>query len=157
MFAYVRKSPTRALASYEPTYQRYYYPWFSELERWAEELWEAWRPTEITGLMPRTDILESKKGWTVKVELPGIKKEDIYVGLEGNYLVVKAEKKAEKETKDKTYYSCERSYGQYYRRISLPYPVYTDQLTASYENGVLEIYLPWTEKAEARQYEVKVK
>lgn len=156
MFAYVRKSPTRSLTSYEPTYPRYY-PWFGDLERWVEELWEAWRPTELTGLWPRTDILEGKKGWTVKMELPGVMKEDIYVGLEGYYLVVKAEKKAEKETKDKTYYSSERYYGQYYRRISLPYPVYTEQLTATYKDGVLEIYLPWTEKAETRHTEVKVK
>ena len=91
------------------------------------------------------------------MELPGISKEDIYITFEGDYLVIKAEKKEAKTAKDTRYYSCERYYGQYYRRFSLPYPVDTGKCSATYENGILEVRCPKTETTETRQIEVKVK
>jgi len=155
MVAIVRRSPSRALTLIEPVFRPS--RWFDELERIAEEMWESWRPIQITGLTPRTDIYEGKTGLTVKMELPGIKKEDISISLEGDQLMVKAEKKEEKVTEESTYYSCERYFGQYSRRISLPSPVNADQISATFKNGVLEIKLPKTEKTETKKIEVKVK
>jgi HSP20 family protein len=105
---------------------------------------------------PRLDVFEKDGSLVVKAELPGIKREDIRVTLEGNDLTIRGERKEEHEVKEEAYYRAERSYGSFYRRLSLPFETTAEQITASYSDGVLEITVPRPaeEKPKARQIAV---
>ena len=78
----------------------------------------------------------------VRAELPGLKEEDIDVSVEGDTLTIKGERKAESEVKEEDYYCCERSYGSFFRSMTLPSTVDATKIEASYEDGVLEVSLP---------------
>jgi HSP20 family protein len=100
------------------------------------------------------DMYEEKGKLVVKTELPGIKSEDLDVKLEGDTLSIKAEKKEEVK-EDKTHHTRERYYGSYFRSVKLPYPVKEDKVSATLEEGVLEVKLPKAEEVEAKKIEVK--
>ena len=91
---------------------------------------------------PSVDVYEKDGNLVVKAELPGMKKEDIEVALDQGDLVIRGERKAESEVKEENYYRVERAYGSFYRRIPLPFEVKPDQITASYNDGVLEVRIP---------------
>jgi HSP20 family protein len=129
---------------------------FDEL---ARDLWYSWpfRTTFEGMLSPRIDMFEEKDELVIKGELPSLKKEDFDITLDGDMLSIKAEKKEEKVSEDARYYSCERSFGQFVRSVSLPFPVNFDKISSTYVNGVLEIRLPKAEEAKAKHIEVHVK
>jgi HSP20 family protein len=130
-----------------------------ELDRMTEELWEGWRPmvTLSTGFTPRMDMYEEKDELVIRTELPGVRKEDLDISIKGDVLSLKAETKQEDVTKERGYYLCERSFGQYSRSVSLPFAVDTSKASATFENGLLEIRLSKAEEAKPKQIEVKVK
>jgi len=106
---------------------------------------------------PDIDVIEEKERFLVKADLPGFKKEELEIKVEGMYLTLKGERKQEMETKEKNYYACERSYGSFTRVIELPSEVKSDQVMAAYKDGVLEIQLPKTESAKAKEIKVEIK
>jgi HSP20 family protein len=93
--------------------------------------------------MIKMDVKEGDKDYTVHAELPGVKKEDIHVTIEGNTLAISAEAKKTSEQKegDKVLRS-ERYYGQIYRSLSLGQEVDEANAHAKFDNGVLELTLP---------------
>lgn len=105
---------------------------------------------------PKIDIIEEKDHFLVKADIPGMKKEDFEVKVEGKLLTLKGERKEEKETKEKNYYASERTYGAFARMMELPTEVKADQIKATYKDGVLEIDLPKTESAKTKQVKVEV-
>lgn len=111
----------------------------------------------MRGFEPEIDLSEDKDNFVVKADLPGIKKEELDIKVEGRVLTVKGERKEEKETKEKSYFSSERFYGAFTRMIELPAEVKADQVKASYKDGVLEIMLPKAEGAKAKHITVEVK
>jgi len=104
---------------------------------------------------PDVDIKETETDITVKADLPGLKKEDIEVSVDNDMLVIKGERKFEKEEKDKNYVRVERSYGSFYRSFTIGVPVKEDEIKASYKNGVLEVLVPKAEVKKAKKVEVK--
>src|SRR3989338_3293964 len=106
---------------------------------------------------PEVDLVEEKDTFIVKTDLPGIKKEELDVKVEGRLPTLKGERKEEKETKEKNYYASERFYGAFIRMIELQTEVKADQIKATYKDGVLEMTLPKTEGAKAKQITVEVK
>ena len=106
---------------------------------------------------PEMDVLEEKDHFIVKADLPGIKKEELGIKVEGRLLTLKGERKDEKETKEKNYYASERFYGSFTRTIELPTEIKADQVKATYKDGVLEITLPKTESARVKQINVEIK
>ncbi len=84
-------------------------------------------------------------------ELPGLRKEDVKVHIDGDTLVVKGERKQEKEEKRGGYYHSERSYGKYYRSIPLPEGTKADQTAAQFNKGVLEVTVPIPDVKAKRQ------
>lgn len=91
----------------------------------------------------RADIRDTGDAYELEADLPGVKKEDIQVELDNNYLTVSAERHVEKDEKDKkgNYVRRERSYGSYSRSFDVT-GVQTDQITAEYTDGVLKLRLP---------------
>jgi HSP20 family protein len=126
-----------------------------EIETLAGEMWDAWRPfTFDHSLVPYTDMYEEKDQLVMKTELPGVDKEDLNISLAGDRLTIKAEKR-EEVREDATHHTRERYYGQYFRSVTLPYPVKEDKIAATFENGVLELRLPKAEEVKAKKIEVK--
>jgi HSP20 family protein len=91
----------------------------------------------------KVDVKEDDKSYTVRADIPGVKKEDIQVDVEGNMISLRAEAKQEKEEKqgEKVIYS-ERSYGMVSRSFSLPAEVDAKGAKAEYKDGVLSLMLP---------------
>ena len=105
---------------------------------------------------PVVDVFEEKDDIVVKAELPGMDKDNIEVNLTDHTLTIRGEKKKEEEVKEENYYRAERSYGSFLRTIDLPAEVRGDKVTASFKNGVLEVRMPKTEQANAKEVKVKV-
>ena len=135
----------------------FYRPWglLDEIEAFTKEMWDAWTPFPLgDSLVPLTDIHEDKGQLVVKTELPGIDKKDLDISLEGDRLTIKAEKKEEVK-EEATHHIRERHYGRYVRSVTLPYPVKEDNISATFDNGVLELRLPKAEEVKAKKIEVK--
>lgn len=88
------------------------------------------------------EVEEMDNEIVVRVEVPGMEKEDISITIEGKTLYLSGEKRYERETGDSTYHVMERAYGAFQRSIPLPRNVDADGSKASYKNGVLSIRLP---------------
>jgi len=110
----------------------------------------------LSAWIPAVDIAEHDNEYVVKLELPGVNKEDVKITLESNILTIQGDKKQEKETKKENYHRVERSYGAFQRSFTLPTTVKSDKIDAVYKEGVLTISLPKAEEAKPKQIEVKV-
>jgi HSP20 family protein len=110
----------------------------------------------LTAWSPAVDIAEHDDQYVVKMELPGVSKEEVKITLESNILTIRGEKKQEKETKKENYHRVERSYGSFQRSFTLPTTVKNDKIDASFKDGILDIKLPKAEEAKPKQIEVKV-
>jgi HSP20 family protein len=100
------------------------------------------------GYLPALDIAEEKDRIIVKADLPGLKKEEIDIAVDGSILTIRGERRSEKEDKEKNYHRVERVYGSFQRSVDLGTNVVAEEkIKASYKDGVLEVVLP---KAEAR-------
>lgn len=104
---------------------------------------------------PLVDIEEDKDAFTVTAELPGMKKDDINISIDDNTLVISGKRESKKEEKEKTYHRVERSYGSFYRAISLPRDIDENRIKAAFNEGVLEISLPKSDKSKTKQIEIK--
>jgi len=105
---------------------------------------------------PALDIQETEKEYTVKVDLPEVKKEDIKVELLDGALTIQGERRQEKEEKGKKFHRVERQYGQFVRRFALPGEVEVAKIEAQFKDGVLTVTLPKTAAATSKPVEVKV-
>ena len=135
----------------------FYRPWslLEEIDTLARDMWDAWRPFTLDrSLVPHTDIYEEKDELVMKTELPGIERKDLDITLEGDRLTVKAEKK-EEVREEATHHARERYYGQYFRSVTLPYSVKEGSISATFDNGVLELRLPKAGEVKAKKIEVK--
>lgn len=110
---------------------------------------------------PSVEVKQTEKEYKVKVQLPGVKKEDIEVTLDNDFMTVTAEIEEEKEEqqekeKNEKYHTCEFRYGKYKRTISFDHPIKQDESKAEYKNGVLKIVVPkqQVEEAKAKRLEI---
>lgn len=100
------------------------------------------------------EVEETGQEVVVRVELPGMEKEDCRVTIEGNTLFLSGEKHSESEAGDSTYHIMERAYGSFQRTISLPGSVDGDKAVASYRNGVLTVRMPKVSGESAKSIKV---
>lgn len=108
-------------------------------------------------VLPAVDIVDEKDQIKVKAELPGMKKEDVEITVDHETLMIKGEKKTEKEMKEKDYIRSERYYGSFIRTFTLPAVVDSTKVNASYKDGILEIVLPKKEGAKPKLTKVDIK
>ena len=117
---------------------------FSRLLRspWGEGL-------ETGQWAPAMDVAESKDGYTVTVEVPGAKKEDISVESHDNVITIRGEKRDEREEEDEHRHYVERRYGSFSRSFRLP-PDASQDIRASFRDGVLTVEVPKQEEKKPR-------
>jgi HSP20 family protein len=145
--------PFMDLARWDRDMERMMGDFFGRRPRWPER-WFRTEGMELTA--PVVDLYEEKDDIVVKAELPGIEKNNIEVNLADHTLTIKGEKKKEEEIKEQNYYRAERSYGSFVRTLELPKDVHTDKVKATFKDGILEVRLPKTEEAKAKEVKVKV-
>jgi HSP20 family protein len=118
----------------------------------------AWRSaSSFTFSVPAIDMSEDDNAYKLTAELPGLDAKDVDVSVSGNTLVLKGEKRQEKEEKDKNYYFSERAYGSFQRAFELPASVDRDQISADVAKGVLTVTLPKTPDAQKQQKKIEIK
>jgi HSP20 family protein len=110
----------------------------------------------LSGWTPALDLYEDKDNLFVKVELPGMKREDIEVSLHEGSLSISGERRSEEKHEDADVYRAERFFGRFQRTVTLPTPVAADKVKAQYKDGILTITLPKTEEAKPKHIDVNV-
>jgi HSP20 family protein len=149
-------------------YQRYPQPDFSTaLDRLANMRDEMDRVFESTfgsnfrslGTLsrwtPPVDVYQDKDQFTVVAELPGMKKEELEISLNGDTLTISGERKAQEKEGDQGFRT-ERFFGRFQRSLTLPSVVDAEKVKATYKDGILEVVLPKAEEAKPKQIEVSL-
>jgi len=97
----------------------------------------------MNGLMlPKVDIAEASKEYTITVEVPGVEEKDIDLTIADGTLTIRGEKRHEQEDHDRQYHRVERSYGVFQRMISLPSDSNEEAIEAKFKNGILTLTVP---------------
>jgi HSP20 family protein len=126
-------------------------------ERWGMLPLGVEETLPLTTWTPICDIYETEKEIVVKLEIPGIKKEDVKVSLENNLLTIHGERKFEEEVKKENFHRVERNYGEFLRSFTLPATVDATKILAESKDGLLTVTLPKREEAKPKMIEVKIK
>jgi HSP20 family protein len=100
------------------------------------------------------DLYETENDCVLTAALPGVRPEDVDVSVEGDFLTIKADTKAENVKEKGGYHLRELRHGSFYRRVQLPVAVQVDQAEARFENGILTLRLP--KAAEARERKIQI-
>ena len=146
--ALVRWEPVREITSFQSEMNRLFNTFFdtpttgngSGVRRW----------------IPAMDLVEAEDHFVLKADLPGVAEDDVNIEVEENVLTVSGERKAEHEDKRDGYVRVERSYGSFRRSLTLPKGVDADAVSASFDNGVLEIRIPKPEERKPRRVAIQV-
>ncbi len=153
-----RWKPHRGLTPWRPLRE------LDELQRYLEDVLgrqfmpKAWQPIlkEIEW-PPPIEAYEKGNKFIIKAEIPGMRGQDIDVSITDDTLTIKGKRELPKDAKQEDYYCCERPYGTFVRPIPLPPNVDTKDVEAVYDDGILEITLPKTQKIKATKVSVKAK
>jgi HSP20 family protein len=105
---------------------------------------------------PRIDVLERDNRLVTRVDLPGMKKEDVTVQVTDGHLELSGERKQEKEEKTDNFFRSEREYGRFYRAVPLPKGVKLEDVKATFADGVLEVSVPLPAKPEVAARKVEI-
>lgn len=129
-----------------------------EMERLFQEM-GAGSPLPAGFVSPKVDVAETEAGLEIHAELPGVKAEEISLDLTEGVLTLKAERAEEKkqEDKDKRWHLVERSSGTFIRRFALPFAAKEEEITASFENGVLKVTIPRAAPEPKPQRRIEIK
>lgn len=109
-------------------------------------------------LRPAVEVMQCKDNYKVKVQLPGVKKEDIEIELDNDYMTICAQINEEKKENDNLkYHTTEFRYGKYQRTIAFDQPIKADEANAVYKDGILTIKIPKQniETKEPKKLEIK--
>ena len=128
-------------------------------EGWPSFRWPTLRPrpaAEDNTWFPEIDVFEKENRLVTKIDLPGMKKEDVKVEVTDGHLAISGERKSEAEEKKEDFYRSERQYGSFYRAVPLPEGVKLEDIKATFSDGVLEVSIPLPAKAEAKMRRVEI-
>lgn len=125
------------------------------------EMFRSFAPTfdrhwPCTSWTPPCDIYETEKEIVLRMELPEMRKEDLFVTLENNVLTLRGERKFEEKVNRENYHRIERKYGEFLRIFTMPAFVEGSKVVAEFKEGMLTVTLPKNKEALPRQIEVKV-
>lgn len=109
------------------------------------------------GWSPHLDVSETDDALEIVADLPGLEKKDINISLEDDLLIIKGERKEEKEEKGKRFHSIERRSGSFYRALRLPVEVENDKIEATFKDGVLTVILPKPRESRRKAAQIAIK
>ena len=123
--------------------------WSNELDKMFDSLTK----TEES-FAPVCEITDEEKFFSISLDIPGLKKDDITIEMKENQLVVSGERRPETKTEKTQVLRSERRYGKFSRVFTLPANINADGIQARFEHGVLDIALPKEEKAQSRKISI---
>ncbi len=145
----VRWNPTRTMSL------------FNEFERMFDEAFNMMNLPQMRTLPQMwqlaLDVAETDDGFIVKASVPGVNPDDLEITLENNLLTIKGELKEDQEINQEQYHLRERRYGTFSRSITLPVAVNSEEIEATYENGVLRVFVPKAEEVKPKRISIKAK
>jgi len=106
--------------------------------------------------VPPVDIYEDEHKLVLKIEIPGMRQEDLDVHMENNTLTVKGERSFQSEGKEENFHRVERRYGSFYRAFTVPSTIDSNSVKAEYDAGVLRLELQKKPESKPRQIKVNV-
>jgi HSP20 family protein len=112
--------------------------------------------TTEMGWYPEIDVFEKNNRLVTRIDLPGMKKEDVKVEVTDGQLAISGERKDEAEETREDFYRCEREYGSFYRSVPLPEGAKIDDVKATFTDGVLEVSVPLSARPEATVRKVEI-
>lgn len=104
-----------------------------------------------SGVFPPVNVFENGEAYRIRAEIPGVDKETLDVSVKGDELTLRGERRIEAAEAAASYHRRERSGGQFRRTVTLPRPVDSENIRASYRNGVLEVELPFVPESKPRK------
>lgn len=110
----------------------------------------------MAGWSPALDLYEDKDNLVARIELPGMKREEIEVSLHDGMLSISGERRVEEKQEKSEVYRAERFFGRFQRTVSLPTLVAADKVKAQYKDGILTVTLPKAEEAKPKHIDVHV-
>lgn len=149
----IRWSPMKELEEMRRDMERLFEEFFEPL-RHRRRWWG--RPTEEGVIVPNIELYDRKNELILRVEIPGVDKQDIDLTITENNLTIKGELKKAEEVKEEDYYVAEIRYGTFSRTVPLPIEVDSEKAKATYKDGILEIVLPKKEEAKPKEIKVEV-
>jgi HSP20 family protein len=125
----------------------------NQFNRLVDQVWsgrqESW--------MPAVDVFDRKDAVVLKAELAGMDPGDIQIEVDDNVLTLKGERTFEDKVEDERYYRVERRYGSFQRSLALPQGCKADEITATYEDGILTVTVPKADEVKPKRIEVHAK
>jgi HSP20 family protein len=110
----------------------------------------------VADWMPTVDISETDAGYLIKAEIPEVKKEDVKVNIQDGMLTISGERHQEKEEKSQKFHRIERSYGSFSRSFRMPDDADESTVNAEFKDGMLNVTLPKSKKAETQSVSVSI-
>jgi len=125
----------------------------SDVDRFFEDLgtMRTGGSQSMTMWSPRAEMFDRNGRTVVRIELPGLERDDVKVSVWNDRLIIEGERRDEDDQQRRDYYQTEWSYGRFYREISLPEQVDPSEVMANFKNGVLEIELPQSQVTRQRR------
>ena len=111
----------------------------------------------VSSFAPDVNTREGEYAYHIDIDLPGIEKDDIHIGIDNKVLSISGERKTREETKEEDYYKVESSFGKFERKFSLPDDVDAENIHAESSNGVLEITIPKLAAQEDQVRKIEIK
>lgn len=111
----------------------------------------------VSSFVPDVNTREGDFAYHIDVDLPGIEKDNIQIGIDNGVLTISGERKTKDETKEEDYYKVESSFGKFERKFSLPEDVDVENIHAESSNGVLEITVPKLANQEEQVRKIEIK
>jgi len=152
-----------AIIKYDPTEERSLWrPWgldknirqmFDQFLDFPKD-WEF--PMKGGELFPMVDISETPQEYSIRAEIPGMKKEDTKISIHNNVLTISGEKKSEAKHEDKKYHRVESYYGSFQRSFVLPDSIKADKVAAAFKDGILTVTVPKSEAAKEKSVDIRI-
>jgi HSP20 family protein len=140
----IRYRPNRYMSIMDDSWDNWFRSFFNDFPKTGSNV-------------PDVDIKENEKGYVIEVELPGLSEKDIEVKVEGNLLTLSSKKNEKKEEKKDDYILRERRSFEFSRSFVIPDNVDGEKISAEFNNGLLSLNVPKTEKAKPKLLEINVK
>src|SRR5690242_18055476 len=144
-------------------------PWFSgwpSLDRFRRDMDELFNrffgeggsrgPSGSMAIWPAVDSFFRNGNWVMRFDLPGVEPKDIDVSVAGDTLTIRASRERHSDERNQDFEMREASYGRFERSLTLPKGVKTDQIKASYQNGVLELTMPASLELAGRKIPIQI-
>ena len=146
--ALIRWEPARELGTIQTEMNRLFNSFFDTATPAGTGVARRW--------IPAMDLVESEGAYVLRADLPGVSESDVNIEFDDDVLTISGERKSEREERKGGYYRIERSSGSFRRSLSLPEGVDPEAVTATFENGVLEVTVPKPVQRTPRKVQITV-